>query len=443
MKKSIFIVILIVLLAGTGMPFINGLVMEKIIHNSTDNINQMYEDSGSDLKLEIQQYDRGFSRSIIEWKIDFGLLSNIYGIDEILFIEEAKHGYKGVVSQTRLDKNQWFADFVETKLGGKNPLYIETVYPLKGDIISTFVMDSFSLDDGGNFKGKIEPARLSFSMDKAFKKIGSSFTWKGCEVPGKLTITDIEFKTRMERISTQIWVGKTSFNLADFQAKDSGEEVDLKKLKMESDVNFDSQKNSLSASLGMGIGVLSEHGNDTLKDAFVRIGINQIDATGYERLVKMYASMINDMMKVMGEKGFDPNKMEKIFQRQAAAQGFQIMAEAEKLLKKGFEIKVSELNVHLPQGKIEGDLSLGLKKDMTMAGFVPIMMQPKLAIDIFSLDTRLSLPVGLVGNNPNLVRPVYPGMQTGLFIKDGDVLTHTARIQDGKLIMNQKEVVLE
>jgi len=155
-------------------------------------------------------------------------------------------------------------------------LYIETVYPLKGDIISTFVMDSFSLDDGGNFKGKIEPARLSFSMDKAFKKIGSSFTWKGCEVPGKLTITDIEFKTRMERISTQIWVGKTSFNLADFQAKDSGEQVDLKKMKMESDVNFDSQKNSLSASLGMGIGVLSRHGNDTLKDAFVRIGINQI-----------------------------------------------------------------------------------------------------------------------------------------------------------------------
>lgn len=34
-------------------------------------------------------------------------------------------------------------------------------------------------------------------------------------------------------------------------------------------------------------------------------------------------------------------------------------------------------------------------------------------------------------------------MQTGLFLRNQDVLTHTAETRDGKLFLNKKEVVLD
>jgi hypothetical protein len=122
--------------------------------------------------------------------------------------------------------------------------------------------------------------------------------------------------------------------------------------------------------------------------------------------------------------------------------GFQMMAAYEKLLKKGLEIKISDLNVKLAGGEINGDLTLQLLKDMTFMQFAPIVGQPELLFDIFYLKTDLSLPVNLVGENPKLLSPVYPGMQTGLFVKDGENLVHQAETVNSKFIINGKEVVL-
>ena len=47
-----------------------------------------------------------------------------------------------------------------------------------------------------------------------------------------------------------------------------------------------------------------------------------------------------------------------------------------------------------------------------------------------------------IGEKPKLLAPAYPGLQTGLFVKDGDNLVHMAETIDGKLIVNRKAVVL-
>lgn len=48
----------------------------------------------------------------------------------------------------------------------------------------------------------------------------------------------------------------------------------------------------------------------------------------------------------------------------------------------------------------------------------------------------------LVGENPKLLAPPFPGMQTGLFVKNGDNLIHQAETVDGKLIVNNKQLAL-
>lgn len=58
------------------------------------------------------------------------------------------------------------------------------------------------------------------------------------------------------------------------------------------------------------------------------------------------------------------------------------------------------------------------------------------------LKSNLSLPAHLIGENPKLVSPLYPGMQTGLFVKDGGNLVRRAETIDGKLMLNNREMIL-
>jgi hypothetical protein len=125
-----------------------------------------------------------------------------------------------------------------------------------------------------------------------------------------------------------------------------------------------------------------------------------------------------------------------------AAMGFQMMAAYERLLKAGLELQVSDLLVNLADGDITGDVTLRLLKDMTFMQFAPVVSQPELLLDIFYLKSDVSLPARLVGENPGLLTPVYPGMQTGLFVKRGDKLIHRAETIDGKLMLNGSDVIL-
>jgi hypothetical protein len=80
---------------------------------------------------------------------------------------------------------------------------------------------------------------------------------------------------------------------------------------------------------------------------------------------------------------------------------------------------------------------------MTFAQFIPVANQPDLALEILSLKSAASLPEKLVGDASMLLAPFYPGMQTGLFVKDGESIRHTAETKDGKLFLNDNEVVLK
>jgi hypothetical protein len=115
----------------------------------------------------------------------------------------------------------------------------------------------------------------------------------------------------------------------------------------------------------------------------------------------------------------------------------------EKLLKQGLELQISDLKAQLSQGQIKGNMTLGLRKDMTLAQFFPIIVQPGLALDIFSLKSDLILPYELIADKKNLLHPIFPGMQTGFFVKKGNNLIHSAETRNGKLFLNGQEVELE
>ena len=439
MKKVIIVIGILVLLAGGAMPLINGMIMEKIARQTMTNVNEMNLGSGSDVKVEISSFDRGFSSSTIEWRIDFGILSTLYGVDEIVFVETATHGYGGVVSETRLDRNPWFNDLINLHLSGKNPIHIKTEYPIFGKITSTVTVDGFSIEDGEDIF-YVEPASIVLSLDKQIRQVQSLVHWQGGEVPGKMKIGRISVSSAMEKITPFIWDGRTTLELDSFKVDDQSEQFEVKKALIETSQVFDRDQNALTLNMGIGVDQIIEHGSEMLQNAYVQIGLHRMDAAAYENLAKTYTQMMNAIMKELPEKGFDPDTMNEVMKQEMAGRGMQLLAEAEKFLKKGFGITISDLNATLPQGKVNGRFNLTLKRDMTMAGFAPVMMKPSLALDIFTLDSKLSLPAELV-RNPSLTQPFYPGMQTGLFVRQEEMLTHKAETREGKLFVNSKEVV--
>jgi uncharacterized protein YdgA (DUF945 family) len=440
MKKIIFTVVLIITIAGVGAPLFSSIMMERIVKHSFRDINRIYADAGSDLSVEISQYDRGFTSSWIEWKIELGALKAFYGVEEIVFLDRADHGLTSIVSTTSLEKNKWFTDFVKNKLNGKNPLDIKTEYKLSGDIESRFAVAAFSFKDGSNVI-EIMPGTMLIKLDKGLKNILFEMTWAGCLAPGKIMMDNLSFHSKMEKISPYIWEGTLSFTAENIKATDGKEKVALTNLKGDYTLDYNEEEQSLSVGMGYGMDSITS-GHNFIKNAFAQIDINRIDARGYEDFIKISLQIVTDTMEEIAALQYHPDMVKKVVDKQMAAIGFQMLGTYEKFLKKGFEIQISNLRAQLPRGNIKGDVTLSLKKDMTMAGFIPIMIQPAAALDIFFLKSDISLPFELIGDNPWLLTPVYPGMQTGLFMKGGDILTHKAQTRDQKLFLNGKRVLL-
>lgn len=441
MKKIVIGIVVILGIAALAAPFASGLLMERIVRETFGNANALQASSGQDMSAEIVRYDRGYASSEIEWKMKFGKLKGIYGVDEVVFIDRAEHGIGGIVSKTSLEKNAWYTDFVAARLSGKDPLHITTNYKLTGGVALAVTVDAFEMvEEGQTFMAK--PGKVVIASDKDFKHFTSEASWEGLLVGEQFSIAGMSMKSALTMMSPYIWDGNVAMALKHMQAKDAAEQFDLTNLQIDYELRYDKAQNKLSAKAEYGVENLSA-GTEKISDIFARIGIKGVDAKGYEDFMKLYTATVSGILGDMAAAKDDPEKMQQVLEKKMAVVGFQVVAAAEKLLTKGLELQVSDLRVHLPEGEVTGDAVLTLKKDMTFAQFIPVVNQPALALDIIALKSNLSLPAALVGDMPMLFAPVYPGMQTGLLVKNGEQAQHNAETRDGKLFVNGTELVLQ
>ncbi len=438
MKKIVVGILLLLVIAGIGVPFVNGLVMKKIVEKSFANLNSMYANTGSGVSTEILRYDRKFGSTEIEWKLKLGAMKAIYGIDEIIFVDRAEHGYTGIVSTTSLEKNKWFTDFVSHKLAGKNPLVISTEYKLSGQINSTITLAAFSLPLEDEIV-VIKPGTAIFTWEEDLTSFYSETSWQGCSVAEKMAVDGIFIRSNLEKISTYLWDGTLSYGIEKGQIKGSNEQLQLVNFRGDYSLDIDKRENTVSVVATFGVDKLNA-GVEKIDNGFIRLGVINMDAQGFEEFIKLYTQMANTILDDFTAAGDDPEKIKTILRDQMGRTQFQMLTAYERLLKKGLEFQISDLQARLPEGEIRGDVVVSLNKDMTFAQFIPLLQQPKLIPDIFSVYSDVVLPAELVGDNPMFLAPIYQGMQTGLFVKNGDVLTHKAETKDEKLYLNGSEV---
>jgi uncharacterized protein YdgA (DUF945 family) len=437
MKKAIVSVVVLLFVTVLSIPFASGLLMERAVRNAVKEMNAIYTDSGFGSSLEIIDYQRHYLTSDIKWKIDLGPFKSLSNIEDIVFREHARHGFTGVISTTSLDNNPWYTIFVAEKLNGKDPVHITTQYGLLGGIESTVALDAFSVMVE-NETIDIKNASMVVATDRKLENFTSSGTWEGLVAGDRMTIGKTSLASTMKMFSPFIWDGDIRFNVKGLNAQDKNEHFELGDMKVQYllHVNEDQTETALES-------LFSIEGLHTktmqVDNASARVAINGIDVQAYEAFMHMYGQ---SMSQVLGSMSVVDENSAAALKQQMTMFGFQMMAACEKLLKKGLELNISDLNVKLADGEINGGIDLRLLKDMTFMQFAPIASQPELLFDVIYLKSDFSLPVNLVGENPKLIEPIFSGMQTGLFVRNGENLVHQAETVGGKLFVNSREVIL-
>ena len=439
MKKLIAVVVLILVLAA-GLPFLNGVLLEGTLKKAVDNANAMQAGNPFGYSLAIVNYKRGYSTTELELKLDMGLIKDIYGIDSVIIKEHAKHGYLGVTSTTSLEGNDWYDSFVKDKLSGKEPLHIETFYSLFGDIESDITFDDIStnIEDITLY---IKKAEIKVISDRSLQKYDISGNWEGLDINQKFSVNQVSMLMNMEMVTQLLWGGDADISIEDIGITDKGQKVKISDLKVQTDTDADKDANTIGYHINYNISSIQLK-DQNIEDASLHLGIKGLKIDAYEEFIKTYSDMLSQIMPKMALN--DHSKLNNDHMQKEMSQiSFKMVEAYEKLLKQGLELQISDVHVKLPQGEIKGGITLRLLKDMTFAQFLPIIETPEDLFDVLYLKTNISLPIKLVGENPQFIQPPVPEMKTGLFVKDGDYLLNKMETKDGKLILNGYEVPLD
>ena len=210
------------------------------------------------------------------------------------------------------------------------------------------------------------------------------------------------------------------------------------------DYEFISHPKAASISIKMqGRLDLFQTGDREIKNGLIGFHINHMDAGGYEDLWAVFQKGLTDIVKGGPLAWQDADTVRQTMQKQVTGKGFQWIGICEKLLKKGLEIEVSGLKAQLPEGDMEADGRIRFEKDLPFAGLISLIMAPSKTLDYISLKSHIILPKSPDQDDRMLLLPLYSGMATGFFIMEKDRLIHSAETRNGKLFLNEKEVLLD
>jgi uncharacterized protein YdgA (DUF945 family) len=438
--KKILAAIALVLVIGAFVPFGSGMMMERSVRSTFKDLNRFFAAKGMGVSLEIVHYERSYLTSDIEWKIDLGVLKAFYRIDQVIFKDHARHGLAGIVSTTSLDKNPWYAAFVDEKLQGRDPIRIRTEYGLLGSIDTTVVLEGFS-SVVENETIDIKPGSVAMATDRKLKHFTSKGSWQGLSVGAMLVIGEMSMASDLEMVSTVVWEGDAGFDCQEIKAQGKQHllEIEGVKGKYRFDVADDQAKMSGRALFSMDKLTAKDL---TVDGASVRIMANGLDVKGYEEFMQLYTQNLTRFFTQMAAVQNDSEKAKEVMKRQRTAFGIKMMTAYEKLLTAGLEFQVADMVVGLAEGEIKGGMTLRLLKDVTLLQLIPLVSRPELLFDMLYLKSDMRLPSGLAKDNSKLLTPLFPGMKTGLFVKNGETLVHAAETAGGKLTVNGEPVDL-
>lgn len=440
MKKIAIGAVLILAIAACCMPFVNGFAMEKGFKRYLGELNRLYADSGTKASATLVRYERGLFSTEIEWRINLGDLQAFYGIEDVILVENAQHGFTGVTSRSSLEKNGWYLNFVKEKLGGNEPLSLVTTYSIAGDILATLDIRqfAFAVED---VTVEVAPGSMQLRTDLQLDEFVLSGSWGGAGVQDVAAISNLGFNSEITKISSYIWKGDTELKVGAITVEDQLQKVVMNDLKAEYGIDYDPEQNTLNVEAVYGVAGITD-GMEKIENASVTIGAKGVDGAAYEEAMRVYIELAGKLFNDISAAGDDPKELERVLQAMLMNHGLQLVAVYEKFLKAGLELYVRDFEADLSAGEVRGGIDLKMVKDLTMAQLLPMMNDPEMIFEYLEYSSDFEMPSELATNSTKLLRPVLPGMSKGVFVEEGSKLVHHAEVRDMKLYLNGEQVNL-
>ena len=441
MKKSLFILICLAVVCAAGLPIANGIVMERTIKSAVEENNNKAAKTGTCFRIKILEYDRGLFSSRVKWCIE-----NPNGFPgsetaQLVLVDQGAHGFFSVNSQTNLEENPWYTQWVNTRLNGKNPLSIQTRFSLTGTMGSTIHMNAFSIENKDKMV-KVHALNLDVSTGKGFETLDAKGRWEGLSQGSDLVMGPVTFTSDLYQLTDIIWAGKNTFSLEKLNINDGkSDPVNLSGLTVNFDTSTSEDKESITMAINFHVDRI-ELGGKPLSNWAATLKLKQMDTASFEQFILLYSDMMTQAGQRLEKTGGNPGDFQEILKDEMARNTPQLMSALNGLLKKGLGMEITGLDIELPEGNVSGSLDLSLKKDLDPSNLLIFAIQPDMMFSFFDLDAQLSLPYALAGGIPNLTEPLLPGMATGLFVIEGDLLSLDMHIKEEKLFLNGHQVVL-
>ena len=428
-------------ICAAGLPVANGIIMERTIKSAVEDNNNRAAKAGTGFRMKILEYDRGLFSSRIKWSIE-----NIGGFPgsntaQLLLLDQGTHGFFSVNSQTSLEENPWYMQWVNTHVNGKDPLSIQTRFSLPGTMGTKIHMNAFSMEDNGK-RFDIQALDLDVSTENGFETLAVNGRWEGLSQGNEFVMGPVRFTSDMYRLTDMIWAGKNTFALEQLKANDGkSDPVDLSGLTINFETIASEDKKSITMIMDFHMSRI-ELGGKPLSGWSGTFKVKQIDTASFEQGMALYSDMMTQAVRRLEKAGENPGYFQKILKDEMVRNTPQLMSALNGLLKKDMGIEITGLDIEFPEGKATGGLNLTLKKDLDPSNFFVFALQPDMIFSFFDLDAQLSLPYALAGGIPNLTEPLFPGMTTGFFVIKNDLLSLDMHIKDDQLFLNGHQVEL-
>jgi uncharacterized protein YdgA (DUF945 family) len=442
MKKLLLVLICLAVVCAAGLPIANGIIMESTIKSAVEENNNKAAKAGTDLKIKILEYDRGLFSSRVKWCIEKPQGFSESDMKQLVLDTQGTHGFFSVNSQTSLQENPWYMEWMNTYLNGKDPLSIQTRFSIAGTMGSTIHMNAFSIEAKGK-KIDFQNLDLDVSTGKEFETMDAKGKWEGLSQGNEIVMGPVTFTSDLYQLTDMIWAGKNTFSLAQLKINDGrSDPINLSGLTTNFETRASEDKKFMTMTMDFHLDRI-ELGDKPLSDWAATLKLKQIDTASLEQGIILYSKMMTQAGQQLEKTGADPGDFQKILKESMARNTPQLMSALKDLLKENLGIEITGLDVALPEGKITGELDLSLKKDLDPSNIFVFAMQPDMIFSFFNLDAQLRLPYALAGGIPTLTRPLFPGMATGFFVVKDDSLSLDMHIKQEKLFLNGSQVVLK
>lgn len=438
MKKLFIVLIFLAVVCAGGLPVANGIIMERTIKSAVEENNGK---AGTGIRITILEYDRGLFSSRVKWRIENP--GGFFGNDmaQLVLVNHGTHEFFGVTSQTSLEENPWYMQWVNTYLNGKDPLSVRTRFSLTGTMDSTMHMNAFSIEKKGK-KLDVHALDLEMSTGNGFETLDTKGRWEGLSQGVDFKMGPVTFSSDLYRLTDIIWAGKNTFSLERLKINDGkSDPVDLSGLTVNLKANASEDKTTVTLLMNFHVDRI-EMGEKPLSDWGGTFTVKRINTASFEQGMRLYSDIMTQAGRRLEKTGGNPGDFQNALKDEMALNTPQLMSALSGLLKEDLGMEITGLDIDLPEGKMNGSLDLTLKKDLDPSNLFVFAMQPEMLFSFFDLDAQLRLPYALAGGIPNLTKPLFPGMATGFFVIDGELLTLDMHIKEDKLFLNGHPVVL-